>query len=394
MEESNKLIGIGGGILVLIIPSISIALVLVLILVVLLPILVFLPDNEQYEELTNKFLGYISAQYESSGDPGVISNNSGDYGGKSYGVYQFSSNMNSLAAFLNWLKSNDEDLYNRLMKAYEEDGKTYGENFDNEWVKISEEDENTFFNLQHEYTKQIYYDQVVEYFIENYDFDINSRSRALQEAVWSTSVQHGQWGAESIIEEACNLDGSDKEIIEALYKERMKVDKYFSSSDSATKKAVKERLENELEQILYLLENESDVLNGTGEMTWPTPGFKFITSPFGQRKDPITGELGKMHSGIDIRVPEGNTIIAADSGKVIVSSYLNGYGYAIYVDHGDGIETRYGHCNKLIAKVGENVERGEKIAESGNTGRSSGPHLHFEIRVNDTPVDPMEGWVD
>ena len=113
-----------------------------------------------------------------------------------------------------------------------------------------------------------------------------------------------------------------------------------------------------------------------------------VTSEFGNRVDPITGKR-KGHGGMDLAVPTGTPIRAALPGTVTVSKYnADGYGYYVMIDHGNGLATLYGHCSKLLAKVGQTVEAGDIIALSGSTGRSTGPHLHFEARVNGERTNP------
>ena len=113
-----------------------------------------------------------------------------------------------------------------------------------------------------------------------------------------------------------------------------------------------------------------------------------VTSEFGNRVDPITGKR-KGHGGMDLAVPTGTPIRAALGGTVTVSKYnAGGYGYYVMIDHGNGLATLYGHCSKLLAKVGQTVEAGDIIALSGSTGRSTGPHLHFEVRVNGERTNP------
>ena len=113
-----------------------------------------------------------------------------------------------------------------------------------------------------------------------------------------------------------------------------------------------------------------------------------VTSEFGNRVDPITGKR-KGHGGMDLAVPTGTPIRAALPGTVVVSKYnAGGYGYYVMIDHGNGLATLYGHCSKLLAKVGQTVEAGDIIALSGSTGRSTGPHLHFEARVNGERTNP------
>jgi murein DD-endopeptidase MepM/ murein hydrolase activator NlpD len=96
-----------------------------------------------------------------------------------------------------------------------------------------------------------------------------------------------------------------------------------------------------------------------------------------------------MHEGIDIAVPSGTPVRASASGTVIHAGWLGGYGNLVVIDHGDGLATAYGHNSALLVAVGQNVSQGETISLSGSTGNSTGPHVHFEVRVNGVPVDPL-----
>lgn len=128
------------------------------------------------------------------------------------------------------------------------------------------------------------------------------------------------------------------------------------------------------------------VVHGSGVFVWPTSGP--ITSPFGYRIHPIFGTQ-IYHSGIDIGVDTGTPIVAADSGVVIEADWLGGYGYAVVIDHGNGLSTLYGHNSELAVSPGQSVQQGQVIAYAGSTGYSTGPHCHFEVRVDGSPVDPM-----
>jgi murein DD-endopeptidase MepM/ murein hydrolase activator NlpD len=119
---------------------------------------------------------------------------------------------------------------------------------------------------------------------------------------------------------------------------------------------------------------------GTGALSWPLSAP--ITSPFGWR-------WGRMHEGIDLGAAYGTAIAAAADGTVIYAGWLGGYGNLTVIDHGGGLATAYGHQSRIAVSVGQQVSRGEIIGYVGSTGHSTGPHLHFEVRVNGEPVDPL-----
>jgi murein DD-endopeptidase MepM/ murein hydrolase activator NlpD len=127
-------------------------------------------------------------------------------------------------------------------------------------------------------------------------------------------------------------------------------------------------------------------LGGPVEFAWPVHGP--ITSPFGMRVDPITGRYA-LHSGIDIAADYGTPIQAAADGIVIFASWYGGYGNAIIIDHGSGLSTLYAHCSAMYVQLNQPVQRGQVIGAVGATGYATGPHLHFEIRVNGVPVNPL-----
>jgi murein DD-endopeptidase MepM/ murein hydrolase activator NlpD len=111
------------------------------------------------------------------------------------------------------------------------------------------------------------------------------------------------------------------------------------------------------------------------------------TSGFGLRRDPFTGQ-GAMHEGLDFAAATGTPILAAAAGVVVTSEYSPSYGYLVEIDHGDGLITRYGHASRLWVSAGALVKRGQRIADVGSTGRSTGSHLHFEVRMNGVAMDP------
>jgi murein DD-endopeptidase MepM/ murein hydrolase activator NlpD len=120
---------------------------------------------------------------------------------------------------------------------------------------------------------------------------------------------------------------------------------------------------------------------------WPVEGL--VTGSFGERIDPFNGE-GAFHSGVDISAVVGSPVIAPADGTVSYADFLGGYGRAIMVDHGHGITTRYGHLSSFAVTAGQVIHRGDTIGFVGLSGRSTGPHLHYEVRINDVPVNPYK----
>ncbi len=122
-------------------------------------------------------------------------------------------------------------------------------------------------------------------------------------------------------------------------------------------------------------------------LTKPIPNAA-ITSRYGPRLDPFLGKPA-MHTGIDFRAPSGYPARATADGTVVSAGYNGGYGNMVEIDHGNGITTRYGHLSKIDVQVGQVVSKGTVVGHTGSTGRSTGPHLHYEIRVDGSAIDPM-----
>jgi murein DD-endopeptidase MepM/ murein hydrolase activator NlpD len=120
---------------------------------------------------------------------------------------------------------------------------------------------------------------------------------------------------------------------------------------------------------------------------WPVEGP--ITGPFGERTDPFNGE-GAFHCGVDISASLGQPVVAPADGLVVVADQVSGYGRTVTIDHGHGISTRYGHLASFAVVAGQQIHRGDVIGYVGLSGRSTGPHLHYEVRINDTPVNPYK----
>ena len=125
-----------------------------------------------------------------------------------------------------------------------------------------------------------------------------------------------------------------------------------------------------------------------GEMLWPVPGYTKLSSTFKMRVHPITG-VYKLHSGIDIPAPTGTNFLAANDGVVVKAGYNTAYGNMVMIDHGGGVSTLYAHGDKIMVTLGQTVKKGDVVLQVGETGYATGPHAHFEVRINGTPVDPL-----
>ena len=127
-------------------------------------------------------------------------------------------------------------------------------------------------------------------------------------------------------------------------------------------------------------------VQGTGQLAAPVVAP--ITSDFGWRIHPIYGTR-RLHAGTDFGVDEGTPVHAADGGVVVEAGWVSGYGYTVIIDHGNGMSTLYAHNSDVAVSPGQTVSKGQVVSYSGNTGGSTGPHLHFEVRINGEPTDPM-----
>ena len=196
--------------------------------------------------------------------------------------------------------------------------------------------------------------------------------------------------------ETMNAQLKEQEAAAKAKQDEMEADQQVIS----TKKSEVDKDNKELAAMLDEFQAEADALtreiqnlqsSGTtysgGIMAWPAPGYTRVTSEYGNRIHPVLG-YAKFHSGMDIGCPSGSKVVAANDGTVIKAAYSGSYGNMVMIDHGGGIVTLYAHNSKLLVKAGDKVTRGQQIAVSGATGRVTGPHLHFEVRVNGQYQNP------
>jgi murein DD-endopeptidase MepM/ murein hydrolase activator NlpD len=176
--------------------------------------------------------------------------------------------------------------------------------------------------------------------------------------------------------------------------EKARKDKQSLAQKAATDKAAWEKQERALEaesesiraELRELVNKYKQTVHGTGQFIWPIDGR--VTSPFGYRIHPIF-KIRKMHTGVDISGSSGTPIRAGDTGVVIYAGWRGGYGKTVIISHGGGLTSLYAHMSSISASVGQAVARGDVVGKVGSTGYSTGPHLHFEVRVDGGPVNPL-----
>ena len=151
---------------------------------------------------------------------------------------------------------------------------------------------------------------------------------------------------------------------------------------------LREGVGKDIRELQSLLAMEGDASDANSHMPsiWPAKGV--ISSTFGARQDPVYGG-GAFHEGLDIANDTGTTIVATAAGTVTYAAYAGGYGNLIEIDHGNGFITKYGHNSALLVQAGMTVKKGQSIALMGSTGKSTGSHVHYEVRVNGVATDPL-----
>ena len=173
-----------------------------------------------------------------------------------------------------------------------------------------------------------------------------------------------------------------QKIIDALSKDINELKKQEAEQEKAEKE-----LKTQINNALKSSTQQSVTYSGNGKFGFPLASYTRVSSTYGYRIHPITGTK-KLHSGIDYAAPYGTSILAAEDGVVLTSGWNSGYGYCVTINHGGGYVTLYGHCSSLLVSAGQKVTKGQTIAKVGSTGNSTGNHLHFEVRINGSTVNP------
>jgi len=209
--------------------------------------------------------------------------------------------------------------------------------------------------------------------------DLDEKLRVIANLKPSLQKGTSAWGIGGIPEDAAlpgemanTLAPEEAERIRQLHYDLFRMDKLSRFEEKSL---------SELHKVLI---SRKSLLDSTPSIR---PAYGYETSGFGFRISPFTGHK-QFHEGLDIANRYGTSVIAPANGLIVFAGRRGGFGKLVIIGHGHGITTRYGHLSKIFVKVGQRVKRGERIAEIGNTGRSTGPHLHYEVRLNGVPVNP------
>lgn len=231
--------------------------------------------------------------------------------------------------------------------------------------------------------------------ISEYDRDQLKEYQAVREAVQKQqealeaeyaeleTLQNGLIEKQGTLE---TLLASKESEISSIASELSDTTKKLSQLEAAAAEAARKQQEKDN---VYSSGAGGSVVSGNGTLTHPCPGYTRISSGFGWRPQPLPG-ASTNHKGIDFAAPTGTPIYAAAGGTVTSAGYSGNAGKMIVINHGNGMLTYYMHCNTLYVKPGQKVSKGQNIAAVGTTGNSTGPHLHFQVTVNGTPVNPMK----
>lgn len=288
------------------------------------------------------------------------------------------------------IKINEEEV-ERLTKKYNEQNKLLDESI----IAMYETDDSTYLNVL--FNSKSFSDIISTYYLlselEAYDIQLletveNERKTIEQK---NNEIKHSkeELEQEKINEQKTKIALSNTRTVRQNYISKLNdEEKSIQSKIDEYNKEI-ESIEAEIKALAKKSAASSTTVNYSGgSMLWPVPGYRTITSYYGMRVHPITG-VYKLHSGIDVGAPTGANFIAAASGTVVKAAYTSGYGNMVLIDHGGGLQTLYAHGSAILVSSGQKVNAGDAILKVGSTGYSTGPHAHFEVRVNGNTVNPL-----
>lgn len=275
---------------------------------------------------------------------------------------------NEIEGILNKIKDNKEKLGERL--------KVINNNYSMSYVQILLDSDSIsdFFNNMYIIREVVKYDKEILKELDADKVALDNKKAELDKKKEESEVL-----TKSLEEDQSRVESSKSEVQSKKDEVQSLKDKLESEEDSLESKI------SELAMQAGSVEAGAIISNGS----WPVPGNTRISSPYGYRIHPILGTK-KMHTGIDIPAPSGTPIVAIDDGTVTFSGVQNGYGNVVMIKHTDGKVSLMAHNSANLVSVGQKVQKGQVVAKIGSTGRSTGPHTHFEIRINGQHVNPMQ----
>ena len=288
------------------------------------------------------------------------------------------------------IKINEEEV-ERLTKKYNEQNKLLDESI----IAMYETDDSTYLNVL--FNSKSFSDIISTYYLlselEAYDIQLletveNERKTIEQK---NNEIKHSkeELEQEKINEQKTKIALSNTRTVRQNYISKLNdEEKSIQSKIDEYNKEI-ESIEAEIKELARKsAASNTTVSYSGGVMLWPVPGYRTITSYYGMRVHPITG-VYKLHSGVDVGAPTGAKFVAMADGIVVKAAYTTGYGNMVIIDHGGGIQTLYAHGSAIIASQGQKVSAGDPVLKVGSTGYSTGPHAHFEVRVNGNTVNPL-----